>query len=131
LLSNKLEIQYIVSTHSPLVLASSETLFDDQKDSLFHLAIKNDSKEISLSKLDFIKHGSINAWLTSQIFGLDQPRNLSVENTINAAKELQLQNNPDIKQIEIVHRQLLNELSADDPFWPRWIYFAEKNGVKI
>jgi hypothetical protein len=131
LLSNKLEIQYIVSTHSPLVLASSEILFDNQKDSLFHLDIKRDAEKISLSKLDFIKHGSINAWLTSQIFDLDQPRNLEAEKAINSAKELQLQNNPDIKQVENVHKQLLKGLSADDPFWPRWIYFAEKSGVQI
>ena len=131
LLSNKLEIQYIVSTHSPLVLASSERLFDNQKDSLFHLDIKRDAEKISLSKLDFIKHGSINAWLTSQIFDLDQPRNLEAEKAINSAKELQLQNNPDIKQVENVHKQLLKGLSADDPFWPRWIYFAEKSGVQI
>ncbi|MDR0637443.1 MAG: ATP-binding protein [Spirochaetaceae bacterium] len=131
LLSHKLEIQYIISTHSPLILASSETLFDKRKDSLFHLEIEKDTREISLSKLDFIKHGSINAWLTSQIFGLDQPRALKVEETINLARDLQLQDNPDIKQIANVHQKLLNELSADDPFWPRWIYFVEKNGVGI
>ena len=112
-------------------MASSEILFDNQNDNLFHLDIKRDAKNISLSKLDFIKHGSINAWLTSQIFCLDQPRNLEAEKAINSAKELQLQNNPDIKQVEDAHKRLLNELSADDPFWPRWIYFAEKNGVQI
>jgi hypothetical protein len=131
LLSTKLELQYIISTHSPLILASSETLFDEQQDSLFHLEIEKNSKEISLSKLDFVKYGSINAWLTSQLFGLDQPRALKAETAINLARELQLQNNPDIEQIKNIHNDLLNELSADDPFWPRWLYFAEKNGVQI
>jgi hypothetical protein len=131
LLSNKLEIQYIISTHSPLILASSETLFDEQRDSLFHLGIEKNSREISLSKLDFVKYGSINAWLTSQLFGLDQPRALKAETAINFARELQLQNNPDIEKIKNVHNDLLHELSADDPFWPRWLYFAKKNGVHI
>jgi predicted ATP-binding protein involved in virulence len=36
-LSNELEIQFFVSTHSPLVLASVETCFDEQTDRLFHL----------------------------------------------------------------------------------------------
>jgi hypothetical protein len=131
LLSSKLEIQYIISTHSPLILASSETLFDEQRDSLFHLAIEKSSREISLSELNFVKYGSINAWLTSQLFGLDQPRALKAETAINLARELQLQNNPDIEQVKKIHHDLLNALSADDPFWPRWLYFAEKNGVQI
>jgi hypothetical protein len=84
-----------------------------------------------LEKLDFIKYGHINSWLTSQIFGLDQPRALRSENIIKQAQELQLQDNPDKDQVDKVHKLLLNELSADDPFWPRWIYFAEKNGVQI
>jgi hypothetical protein len=131
LLSSKLEIQYIISTHSPLILASSETYFDEAQDGLFHLNIDNDSRQVSLSKLDFIKYGQINSWLTSEIFGLDQPRSLNAENVINQAKKLQLQDNPDKERVGTVHRLLLNALSANDSFWPRWVYFAEKNGVQI
>ncbi|MDR1179770.1 MAG: ATP-binding protein [Spirochaetales bacterium] len=130
-LSNKMEIQYIISTHAPLILASSESCFDEQNDSLFHLEVKENKKQISLEKLDFIKYGHINSWLTSQIFGLDQPRALLAEGIIKQAQELQLQDRPDKEQVDRIHRQLLNVLSADDPFWPRWIYFAEKNGVQL
>jgi hypothetical protein len=130
-LSAKLEIQYIISTHAPLILASSESCFDEQNDSLFQLETKENKKQISLEKLDFIKYGHINSWLTSQIFGLDQPRALRAENIIKQAQDLQMRDNPDREQVDKVHRQLLNELSADDPFWPRWIYFAEQNGVQI
>jgi hypothetical protein len=130
-LSSKLEIQYIISSHSPLILASSEAYFDEQKDSLFHLAAEKDSKQISLSKLEFIKYGNINSWLTSRIFGLDQPRALKAEGVINQAQKLPLQDNPGKEQVGEIHNQLLQELSANDPFWPRWVYFAEKNGVQI
>ncbi|MDR1148251.1 MAG: ATP-binding protein [Spirochaetaceae bacterium] len=130
-LSSKLEIQYIISTHAPLILASSESCFDEQNDSLFHLEARENKKQISLEKLDFIKYGHINSWLTSQIFGLDQPRALRAEIAIKQAQDLQLQDSPDKEQVDKVHKQLLNELSADDPFWPRWIFFAEKNGVQI
>jgi hypothetical protein len=84
-----------------------------------------------LSKLDFVKYGHINSWLTSEIFDLNEPRALQAEKTIYQARQLQLQDKPDKEQVNKVHKQLLNELSADDPFWPRWIYFAEKNGVQI
>jgi hypothetical protein len=46
LLSTKPELQYIISTHSPLVLASSETYFDEAQDSLFHLEIDKVSRQV-------------------------------------------------------------------------------------
>jgi hypothetical protein len=131
LLSTRLELQYIISTHSPLILASSETYFDETQDGLFHLDIDKDHGRVLLSKLDFIKYGHINSWLTSEIFGLDQPRSLKAEEIINRARQLQLLDNPDKKQVGEVHKLLLSVLSANDTFWPRWIYFAEKNGVEI
>jgi hypothetical protein len=130
-LSTKLEIQYIISTHAPLIMASSELCFDEENDSLFHLEVRENKRQISLEKLNFVKYGHVNSWLTSQIFGLDQPRALQAEKIIKQAQELQLQDDPGKEQVDKVHRQLLNVLSADDPFWPRWIYFAEKNGVQI
>jgi hypothetical protein len=41
ILSSELEIQFIISTHSPLVLASIETYFNEPTDKLFHLYQKN------------------------------------------------------------------------------------------
>ena len=40
-LSPELSIQFIVATHSPLVLASSEPIFDAAQDKLFHLHMFN------------------------------------------------------------------------------------------
>ncbi|GHV23149.1 hypothetical protein FACS189494_10880 [Spirochaetia bacterium] len=130
-LSSELEIQFIISSHSPLVLASAETCFDEEKDALFHLEAEKQSRQILLSKADFIKYGYVNSWLTSPIFGLNQPRAIEAENAINQAKQLQLQDKPNKEQIDAVHQKLLQVLSGDDSFWPRWIYFAEKNGVSV
>ncbi|MDR0720567.1 MAG: ATP-binding protein [Treponema sp.] len=130
-LSNELKIQYLISTHSPLILASAETLFDNQIDSLFNFKVDNKSGSAQLIKMDFIKYGQINSWLTSPVFNLGQARSQESENIINQAKNLQLEDTPNKEQIQNVHQKLVNELAEDDPFWPRWIYFAENNGVKI
>jgi predicted ATP-binding protein involved in virulence len=43
-LSSELEAQYIVATHSPLVMASSEAFFDSEIDSLVHLDVSSDGE---------------------------------------------------------------------------------------
>jgi AAA15 family ATPase/GTPase len=129
-LSKQLEIQFIISTHSPLILASSETRFDPQKDRLFHIKLEEKHEIVSMSEIDFIRYGQINSWLTSPIFNLGQARSVEAENAINKAKKLQEQNKPNVNEVRIVHNELLNTLAQEDLFWPRWIFFAEKNGLK-
>lgn len=131
LLSSELEIQFIISTHSPLVLASAETFFNVSADKLFHLSANQKTGEAEVADMDFIKYGHVNSWLTSPIFNLGQARAREAERAINQAKKLQLQKEPTKEDIMATHQLLLNELAETDPFWPRWLYFAEKNGVII
>lgn len=131
LLSSELEIQFIISTHSPLVLASAETFFSSSTDGLFHLTANDRSGEAELANIDFIKYGQVNSWLTSPIFDLGQARAQSAEFAINQAKALQLKKTPTKEEVVETHRLLLDQLAETDPFWPRWLYFAEKNGVII
>lgn len=122
-LSFDLEIQAHIATHSPLVLASAEPIFDRNKDALHHLYLKDES--VSVDFVPFHKRGSVDAWLTSDIFGLLHARSLDAELAIEAAKELQLRDNPDPKRIEEVNGRLVKTLRDDDEFWPRWRYFAQ------
>lgn len=131
LLSSELEIQFFISTHSPLVLASAETYFNVITDRLFHITPNKDTGEAELSAIDFVKYGHVNSWLTSPIFNLGQARSQEAEKTIDKAKKLQLQESPSVEDIACTHQMLLKELAETDPFWPRWLFFAEKHGVKI
>jgi hypothetical protein len=134
-LSSELKVQFIITTHSPLIMVSLEALFDENTDRLFHLQLKKstkqDSSEINLSEIPFIKHGRIDNWLTSDIFELKQARSQEAEQVIEEAKLLQLKNKPDLEQIRSISQQLINLLAYDDEFWPRWKYFAERNGVEL
>lgn len=66
------ELQLLVATHSPLVLASAETLFDSQRDAWFDFDLeRNKSKPVPvLHKREFVRHGDISNWLTSEAFDL-------------------------------------------------------------
>lgn len=131
LLSDELEIQFIVSTHSPLVLASTEPIFDQETDKLFHMELSSLNQDAIIEELDFIKYGPINAWLTSPIFNLRQARSKEAELAVEEAKVLQLAENPSSDDVICTHKKLLHCLAENDAFWPRWIYFAEQHGVKI
>ena len=75
-LGEQVEAQLIVSTHSPLVMASTETLFADGKDALLHLDLQDGV--IALRKLDHMKYGKVDRWLTSPVFGLEHTRSVAI-----------------------------------------------------
>ncbi|AXW86772.1 hypothetical protein AU509_17100 [Lonsdalea britannica] len=128
--SNELKIQFMIATHSPLVMASSEEVFNDETDSLFHLQL-DEQGIVTLEELDFIKYGDISSWLMSPIFELRQARSQEGESAIEDAKKLQESTSPSIESIEEVTLRLRKYLSASDRFWPRWMMFAEKKGIDI
>jgi hypothetical protein len=129
-----IEVQSIIATHSPLVLASAEPIFNTATDKLFHLDVPNDplfASEVKLETLPFISQGLVNAWLTSEVFDLAQARSLEAEEAIERAKILQQQENPALEELESVTNALRKTLSDIDVFWPRWLPFAVEHGVKI
>jgi hypothetical protein len=123
----EVSVQIHVSTHSPLVLASLEPELDVGVDAIHHLTLEGD--EVELNELEIVKHGTVDAWLESEIFGLSSARSLAAERIIERAKALQLSRKPGQRDILETHRQLLRALPDDDPFWVRWLYFAEQAGV--
>ena len=129
LLSEHLEMQLIVSTHSPMILASMESDFFEDSDVLYHLELEE--FDVVLEPLDFQKYGDISAWLTSPIFGLRQARSCEAERAIERAKAVQLTQNPDISEVETISDNLRHLLPPDDPFWPRWVFFAEQFGIDL
>jgi hypothetical protein len=132
MLSSDLEAQYIIATHSPLVMASAEPVFDTETDALVHLELKEDC-QVSLEEIEFVKFGDVSAWLTSPVFELRHARSTDAENAIEDAKVLQLKKNPAPEAIRAVSSRLLKYLSPDDKFWPwpRWLSFAERFGVHL
>jgi len=133
-LGHDLQVQFLVATHSPLVMASAESRFDREVDKLFHLDLTDRNlfeTEVVLKELDFVKYGPVDAWLVSEVFELRHARSREAEEAIERAKTLQSQEKPKPEEVQSVSAQLVKHLSAHDEFWPRWKYFAEQHGVHM
>jgi len=130
LLSQNVESQVIVTTHSPLVLASVETKFSEDLDSLFHLEL-SPGGALNFSEIPFVSYGTIDAWLTSDVFALHEARSREGEKAIETAKRLMGNSDATAEDIKNLHRVLVQSVPESDEFWPRWVYFAGKKGIKL
>jgi len=135
-LQSAIQIQFLIATHSPLVMASVEPVFDIAKDKIFHLELKEGEgaikkEEVNLKELSFVRHGRVDTWLMSDAFNILHARSLEAEEAIECAKALQLRENVKKDEVQEITNRLIKLLAGDDSFWPRWTFFAEKHGVKI
>ncbi len=122
-LQEGMDVQYLVSTHSPLVLASMEPEFDDAQDRLMSLSLE--AGGVTVESPAFVKRGDVVNWLVSESFGLQQARSVPAEEAVEAAERFmrgEATDNPEgMRTQEEIHEELLRLLGDRDPFWPRWI----------
>ncbi len=128
-LQPRMNIQALVTTHAPLVLASLEPTFDEEEDKLFLFKLEN--REVTLDEIPWSKQGDIVGWLTSEIFGLKQARSKEAEIAIEAAEALMRHDKmypfrDNLRTQTQIHQELQRLLPGHDPFWPRWIVTTEK-----
>ena len=119
--------QLVATTHSPLVLASVEPHFSDD-DRLFHLDFADGC--VRLEQLPWAKQGDALNWLVSEVFGLKQARSIEAERAINAAQAFMRGDThlPDgLDSAESIDEELKRVLAGHDPFWPRWVVWAERD----
>jgi len=124
-LRGDLQVQLIVSTHSPLVLGSMEPIFDRERDKLLELSMDEETTQVEIYDRPWSNQGDATAWLTSDTFGLRQARSLPAEVAIDAANRFmrgEAHASPEhLRSKEQIHEELLRVLGGLDPFWPRWI----------
>jgi hypothetical protein len=75
--------QVLLTTHSPLVLASLEPHFKPATDKLFLFDLQE--RQVELREVPWAKRGDAIGWLTSPVFGLEQARSIEAERAIEAA----------------------------------------------
>lgn len=116
-------VQLIVATHSPLVLASAEPVFDEETDAMFNIQLQESQARIDHEP--WAKQGDVVNWLVSDTFGLQQARSVEAERAIEAA-EAWMRNDDDalpdyLKTASQIDKELKRVLAGHDDFWPRWI----------
>lgn len=122
-----LDVQLLVSTHSPMVMASLETVFDREQDRLFHLAWNGRHAELQVSP--WSKRGDAEAWLTSDVFGLVEARSAPAEKAIAAAEALYRRphdHTPNDREVADVQQELTRCLPDHDPYWGTWFLFVKR-----
>lgn len=123
-LSPNVNPQMIVATHSPLILASIEAQFDEEMDKLFHLHL-DANRAVTVDEIDYVKRGTVDEWLTSEVFELKEPRSRESEAAIEMAKKLLAESSENVEEIKNIDRRLREELPSEDLFWPRWLHFMK------
>jgi hypothetical protein len=130
-LTKQAHVQVIAATHSPLVLASVEPLFDPKRDAWFDLDYEggNQQKTVALTRRDFEPHGDVSNWLTSEAFGLTSTRAPEYEQLLKEASSLIQEPGASEGRVLKMRQQLAAALSPQDPFLFRWRAICEKKGL--
>lgn len=142
-MSPDVRVQAFAATHSPMVLASVESLFNEEIDNLYHFSV--DGMIVSAEELSFAKQGDAGNWLVSESFGLRLPRSIESQRAIDAALAFMAGDHPEAeRQIasidpappareslqKRIHRLLMLHVPGHDDFWPTWIVTSGKTPTK-
>ena len=127
-LHQEMAVQWIVASHSPLVMASGESIWDTDSDSLFHIEMSAAGR-VSFRPIPFERRGTVDSWLSSEVFEILRPGSMEREAAIQAAVELQQMEEPTVAEVEEMTERLRRYLSSEDSFWVRWIFFAQSYGI--
>ncbi len=120
------EVQLIAVTHSPLVMASVEPLFDAQQDAWFDLDLVE--SRVVLTKRQFTRQGDVRSWLTSEAFDLKSCYSIEAEKVLEDASLALSEESFSDLDAKALDQRLREVLSDTDPFWMRWHFAAEKKG---
>jgi AAA15 family ATPase/GTPase len=121
------QVQLIAATHSPLIMASAEPLFDDKTDAWFDLDLNKKTNVVELRKRPFVRHGDASRWLTSDVFDLEEARSIPAEQAIREAKEFAKRAQRSLEDAKAIDAKLRAVgLSDIDPFWVRWSYMMDE-----
>jgi hypothetical protein len=125
-------VQLITATHSPLVMASVETLFDPGQDAWFDLDLIQDGASrgarTELTKRPFVRLGDASRWLMSDAFDLETARSLDAERVLREASSAMSRESFGKREARELDGKLREVLSETDPFWMRWRHVADRKG---
>lgn len=126
------QVQLIAVTHSPLVMASVETLFDESQDVWWDLDLVHrqdgGTAVVKFNQRPFQRYGDVSRWLTSDAFDLGSARSLEAETLLDQAARILSEEEINHAKAKSIDAQLRTVLGDTDPFWIRWRYVGEKQG---
>jgi AAA domain, putative AbiEii toxin, Type IV TA system len=125
------QVQALVVTHSPLVMASVEPYFDAGCDAWFDLDFKPDASgqaAVVLEQRPFVRRGDAANWLMSPAFDLASARSLEAEQALQQAAIAMSDEHFTVAQAQALRARLQQLLGDTDPFWMRFNFVAQQKG---
>ena len=127
---NDPQIQLLVATHSPLMLASVEPLFDPKQDALWKLDLVpgEDGKPgtVQVERDVHYMRGDVGRWLRSDVFELGAATSLPAEQAMRRAKEVMRAGERDVAVTDKITAELRRVLPELDPFLFEWSHFLTR-----
>jgi AAA domain, putative AbiEii toxin, Type IV TA system len=126
------QVQVIAVTHAPLLLASIETQFKEDIDTLFAFDLTSGPQpEVICERAAWAPRGDANSWLISDVFDLKEPRSLEAEQALEKARAALREPGLSILEVRKIHHELHAVLKDTDPFWLRWEARARAAGIEV
>lgn len=128
-LSNEATVQLITATHSPLIMASLEPIFNEHEDAWIDLDIAEN--QVYIVSKPFEKFGTADNWLESEAFDLSDTRSIHYEKLIKEAQALISTKNdhkPTQEEIIDMQKRLALALDVRDEFLVYWRALCQKLG---
>jgi len=120
------EVQCLVATHSPLVLASMEPVFDPAKDALWKLDLRDGA--VTMERDAWRKRGDANMWLISDVFDLARPYSREAQGAMEEAERLMARAEASREEANAMHDKLRRVLVDSDPFGLSWRWWRQERG---
>jgi hypothetical protein len=111
-------VQIIATTHSPLVLAGLESVFDSEQDRVTVLEARGGA--VTAKPFDWERQGGASRWLESDVFGLETSGSLEREKALKAAHAFLRKPTYDTATAAKIEGRLAKTLAPDDTYWPIW-----------
>lgn len=118
-----LQVQVLVATHSPMVLASMEPVFDDERDALWVLDLVDN--QVVLQQDTWQPRGDVSRWLRSDVFDLKEATSQPAEVALIRAKAAMSEGTTDTEELDKIEVALKEALPEMDPFLHRWRHFRD------
>lgn len=113
------DVQLLVVTHSPLVMASVEPFFEPETDRWWDLDLIDGC--VTLNQRPFERQGDANSWLMSEAFDLASAGSLARQQALNQALHvIRKEKQASAADVQNTERALQFSLSGTDPFWNQW-----------
>lgn len=126
-LTRRPDVQVITATHSPLIMASVEPVFDPAQDAWFDLDLEQG--EVKLLQRTFEPMGDASNWLTSEAFDLESSGSLANEKLLKEAANLLDRDQISKAEFKKMNEKLVKALNPADDFLFNWRYICKSRGL--